>query len=99
MLDLNDAALQLSWWCVGSRVATVDAAWTLSQLHRVQAVLSKGAYQGEDLAELQSSFAIFMRSHSERLKDLHMAFPPSSGVLAQHQLTYTLKWVLFDAEW
>ncbi|XP_071540084.1 uncharacterized protein [Panulirus ornatus] len=91
MLDLNDAALQLSWWCVGSRVATVDAAWTLSQLHRVQTALSKGAYQDEDLNELQSSFLVFVRAHAERLKDLHTAFPPSSGVLAQHQLTFTLK--------
>ncbi|XP_042236153.1 uncharacterized protein LOC121875623 isoform X2 [Homarus americanus] len=91
MLDLNDASLQLSWWCVGSRVATVDAAWTLSQLHRVQAALGKNSYQEEDLAELRTSLVSFVCASSDRLKDLHTAYPPSSKVLAQHQLSYTLK--------
>lgn len=91
MLGLTEASMQLSWWCVGSRVATVDAAWILSQLHRVQAALGKGLYEGEDLPELQASLSYFVRAHVERLKDLHEAFPPSSGVIAQHQLSYTLK--------
>ncbi|XP_042873694.1 uncharacterized protein LOC122254194 [Penaeus japonicus] len=91
MLGLTEASMQLSWWCVGSRVATVDAAWILSQLHRVQAALGKGLYEGEDLNELQASLSYFVRAHVERLKDLHEAFPPSSGVIAQHQLSYTLK--------
>nr|XP_045609144.1 uncharacterized protein LOC123764950 isoform X2 [Procambarus clarkii] len=97
MLGLNDAALQLSWWCVGSRIATVDTAWTLSQLHRVQAALAKGAYRDEDLGELRTSLSSFVRASAERIKTLHTAFPPSSGVLAQHQLTYTLK-VLYSMQ-
>ncbi|XP_068248829.1 protein unc-13 homolog 4B-like [Palaemon carinicauda] len=91
MLGISDAQLQLSWWLVGCRVTTVDAAWALSQLHRVQLALAKGLYELEELTELRSSLSYFVRAHTERLKDLHAAFPSSSGVLAHSQLTYTLK--------
>ncbi|KAK8747187.1 hypothetical protein OTU49_016671, partial [Cherax quadricarinatus] len=91
MLGFNDETIQLSRWLVGSRVSTVDAAWSLSQLHRVQAALAKSAYQGKDLDDLRLSFSSFVRASAERIKDLHASFPPSSGVLAKHQLTYTIK--------
>lgn len=91
MLDLNDVSIQFSWWHVGSRVANVDAGWTLSQLHRVQAILGKGAFQAEELAELRSSLASFVRATAERLREVHRIFPHTSGVLAHRQLTYSLK--------
>lgn len=91
MLDLSDAAVQLAWWKVGSRVATADAEWLLSQLRNVQAAMSKNLYQEEEILELRTSFSCFVRDHTERLKDLHKAFPPSSGVIARRQLSFTLK--------
>lgn len=91
MLDLSDAAQQLAWWKVGSRVPTADAVWVLSRLNEVQAAISKNLYKDEELLELQSSFCNFIHDHAERLKNLHKSFPPSSGVIARRQLTYTLK--------
>ncbi|KAG0727778.1 Protein unc-13 4B [Chionoecetes opilio] len=91
MLDIGEAALHLAWWKVGSRVPTADAVWVLARLQEVQAAISKNLYQDEELLELRSSFCSFIHDHTERLKNLHKSFPPSSGVIARRQLTYTLK--------
>lgn len=91
MLDLSDAAVQLAWWKVGCRISTVDAEWVLSRLQSVQAAISKNLYQDDEILELRSSFASFVQEHKERLMDLHSAFPPSSGILARRQLSFTLK--------
>ncbi|MPC09263.1 Protein unc-13 D [Portunus trituberculatus] len=91
MLDLSDAALHLAWWKVCSRIPTADAVWVLSRLQEVQAAISKNLYQDEELLELRSSFCSFIRDHTERLKNLHKTFPPSSGIIARRQLTFTLK--------
>lgn len=91
MLDLSEAAIQLAWWKVGSRVATADSEWILSRLRDVQVAMSKNLYQEEEILELRSSFRSFVHDHTERLKDLHKAFPPSSGVIGRRQLSFTLK--------
>ena len=91
MLDLSEAALQLAWWKVGSRISTADAVWVLSRLQGVQAAISKNLYQDEELFELRSSFCSFIHDHMERLKNLHKTFPHSSGIIARRQLTYMLK--------
>ncbi|CAL4066916.1 unnamed protein product, partial [Meganyctiphanes norvegica] len=93
VLDLNDADRQLSWWVVGSKVPlpSINAKWTLSQLRKVQTALAKGNYEGDSLDELRASFIHFLKSNKDRFRNLHKEFPPSSGVLSEHQLTFTLK--------
>lgn len=91
MLDLSDAANQLAWWKVCSRVPTADGEWILSRLRSVQAAMSKNLYQEEEMLELRSSFFSFVHDNKERLKDLDKAFPPSSGIIARRQLSFTLK--------
>ncbi|XP_050706717.1 protein unc-13 homolog 4B-like isoform X3 [Eriocheir sinensis] len=91
MLDLSDAAIQLAWWKVCSPVPRADGEWIFSRLRSVQAAMSKNLYQEEEMLELRLSFARFVRDHKERLKDLHKAFPPSSGIIARRQLSFTLK--------
>ncbi|KAK4314913.1 hypothetical protein Pmani_013827 [Petrolisthes manimaculis] len=90
-LELSDAAVQLSWWRIGSQVSSADPDWILYQLHQVQAALGKGAYKGETLTELQVSLASYVRNCIEKLKDLQGAFPPASGVHAPQNLKSTLK--------
>ncbi|KAK7085594.1 hypothetical protein SK128_023661, partial [Halocaridina rubra] len=91
MLGLTDAQMQLSWWLVSCRLTNINAAWILSLLHKVQAALAIDLYQEEELSELRSSLSYFVRAHTECLRDLHVNFPSTSGVLAQNQFTYTLK--------
>ncbi|KAG0711159.1 Protein unc-13 D [Chionoecetes opilio] len=86
-LGLGTAAQQLAWWLVGSRLASVDAAWTLRQVEEVQACLDAAAYTEEEQADLLHSLTLYVYSQVNRLKALHTAFPHGAGT----QLTLTLR--------
>ncbi|KAK3879191.1 hypothetical protein Pcinc_016214 [Petrolisthes cinctipes] len=91
---LNWEVEQLVWWVVGSQLASVDASWTLSQLHRVQAALAAGVYTEEETAELLHSLTLYIHCQLKRLRALHTTFPVklvSSNSQHQSQLTYTLR--------
>lgn len=93
-LRVSRAVQQLTWWMVGSRLASVDAAWTFTQLQHVQAALAQGAFQEDDVHELLHSLTLYIYSQIKRLKSLHSAFPSSAGEQSTRLLTYTLRWVL-----
>lgn len=89
---LNWEVEQLVWWVVGSQLTLVDASWTLSQLHRVQAALAAGVYTEEETAELLHSLTLYIQCQLKRLRALHTTFPVNSATTQhQSQLTYTLR--------
>ncbi|XP_071516163.1 protein unc-13 homolog 4B-like isoform X2 [Panulirus ornatus] len=90
-LHVSEAVQQLTWWLVGSRLASVDAAWAFTQLQHVQSALALDAYQEDDVHELLHSLTLYIYSQIKRLKSLHSAFPSSAGSQSSRQLTYTLR--------
>ncbi|XP_063858883.1 uncharacterized protein LOC135099999 [Scylla paramamosain] len=86
-LGLRKDAQQLAWWLVGSRLASVDAEWILSQVKDIQASLEENAYTEEEKADLLHSLTLYIYSQIKRLKSLHTAFPSSCS----KQLTFTLR--------